>query len=226
MRPPTILTRHILSNLLSNSPCEPWLFPPSRYSWFTRLLKVREAGCCTPTAIDYHLMELMFSHRRLQICIGRFDESHHGLSKMGSNNQQLNLSRNMMRRARLNRRGKRVCNCSRMMTWIQERKVYIDTFLSWRNPKKQNKLRATWLTPQLALHQFARPIVTFRLSAFLRFLGVHLTHHRLSPNTSIELSASCNRTFPGGKAKTISIPSAIFSTSPIEMRERAIEWDL
>lgn len=101
------------------------------------------------------------------------------ISKMGSNNQQLNLSRNMMRRARLNRRGKRVCNCSRMMTWIQERKVYIDTFLSWRNPKKQNKLRATWLTPQLALHQFARPIVTFRLSAFLLFLGVHLTHHNI-----------------------------------------------
>lgn len=71
-----------------------------------------------------------------------------------------------MRRARLNRRGKIVCNCSRMRTWIQERNYILTHFLAEkRNPNEQNEFRATWLIPQLALHQFARPIVIFRLSA-------------------------------------------------------------
>lgn len=128
----------------------------------------------------------------------------------------------------LNRREKRVCNCSRMVTWIQKRSNMLTYFLAdKRNRNKRNEPPATWLTPQLALHQFARPIVTFgsrpsfsfsRLQLGSTFANCMLSSphhiicyviHRLNSNTSIESSAPWSRACLARKAKAISIPSAI-----------------
>lgn len=128
------------------------------------------------------LIEIMGSHKQLHT-FWRVSSRFEYILKVGSSwvcavyNQQLDLSHKMMRKARLNKRGKRVHNFSRM-TWIKERNYILTHFLAdKRNPNKQNELRATWLSPQLTLYQFARPIVNFRLSAFLLFLETATRSH-------------------------------------------------